>query len=319
MDAGCAGYAFDEHGVLKKNGTDEGFKFTTQKVYDEIGDYVTVKIQEMMKTQLGYEEIWLPADKKPSVNVFVSPNISACGTVMLLIQGCGAVRAGQWARSLCINDTLETGSILPYLRKAAELGWGVVVFNPNLNAGVAPGGERVPIEGSSQPEEHTATVWDRVVKSRCAQARDMVIVAHSYGGICSVSLLQQREAEILPRLRAIAFTDSVHSVPSALSAEYIADLKRRYPMGHFKAPVPLSPAVSRLLDTRACNWVSASTPLDTPAGHREGCPCVSAGTPQHERTSSSAMTSVFSFLLRHLVADVRTPPVAAEEPPEMGG
>lgn len=41
--------------------------------------------------------------------------------------------AGQWARALCINNTLEMGSILPYLKKCKELGFGVIVCNPNLN------------------------------------------------------------------------------------------------------------------------------------------------------------------------------------------
>jgi hypothetical protein len=33
------------------------------------------------------------------------------------------------------------GTIFPYLRKCAERGWGVVVFNPNQNAAVKPGAE----------------------------------------------------------------------------------------------------------------------------------------------------------------------------------
>jgi hypothetical protein len=50
-------------------------------------------------------------------------------------------RPGQWARALCINDSLEVGTIFPYLRKCAERGWGVVVFNPNQNAGTKPGAD----------------------------------------------------------------------------------------------------------------------------------------------------------------------------------
>ncbi len=30
-------------------------------------------------------------------------------------------------------DTLDTGSILPYLRKCKQFGYAVVVFNPNQN------------------------------------------------------------------------------------------------------------------------------------------------------------------------------------------
>ena len=38
------------------------------------------------------------------VPIFVSPNLHQKATVLLLVQGSGAVRPGIWARALCIND-----------------------------------------------------------------------------------------------------------------------------------------------------------------------------------------------------------------------
>jgi hypothetical protein len=38
------------------------------------------------------------------VPIFVSPDIATKSTVLLLVQGSGAVRPGIWARALCIND-----------------------------------------------------------------------------------------------------------------------------------------------------------------------------------------------------------------------
>ncbi len=48
------------------------------------------------------------------VPIFVSPNFESKSTVLLLVQGSGAVRPGIWARALCINDK-QVGQ----LRKAA--------------------------------------------------------------------------------------------------------------------------------------------------------------------------------------------------------
>jgi len=53
--------------------------------------------------------------------------------LLILIHGSGAVRAGQWARALCINESLEIGSVLPYIREAKKAGYGVIVCNPNDN------------------------------------------------------------------------------------------------------------------------------------------------------------------------------------------
>lgn len=87
-------------------------------------------------------------------------------------------------------------------------------------------------------------------------------------------LLREREKEILPRLKAIAFTDSVGSVLP-------------------KDP----PAIVKFLKNNAINWVQSNKPLDEPEkSYGDGCKCVSSGHPKHENTSASAITSVFRFL-----------------------
>ena len=59
----------------------------------------------------NFYEQWLPldapADSPLRVNVFVSPNAMTAETLVLLICGSGAVKAGMWARSLCINQVRQ--------------------------------------------------------------------------------------------------------------------------------------------------------------------------------------------------------------------
>jgi len=52
---------------------------------------------------------------------------------LVLIQGTGAVRAGIWARSVCINENLEKGSMLPFIDLCRKLDIPVLVMNPNYN------------------------------------------------------------------------------------------------------------------------------------------------------------------------------------------
>lgn len=60
------------------------------------------------------------------------PKESNKGKVALvLIQGTGAVRAGIWARSVCINENLELGSMLPQVDWAVKNEYAVFVMNPN--------------------------------------------------------------------------------------------------------------------------------------------------------------------------------------------
>ena len=62
---------------------------------------------------------------------------------------------------------------------------------------------------------HCQYVWNEIVE-KTSPARHVVIVAHSAGGYATVSMLNkdaeraETERSLLPRLRGIAFTDSVH-------------------------------------------------------------------------------------------------------------
>jgi hypothetical protein len=171
-------------------------------------------------------EVQLPlnaARDQPTNNVFKTLDADTCDGLLLLVQGSGAVRAGMWARAVCINDSLEMGSVLPYLVRARRNNMGVVVFNPNLNSVDVPPRtytqadfestavrrrDSTPqrIVGSESPSEvsttcmctrdcacvgavqHTLTVWDTIVAH--TKAREIVIVAHSAGGYCTMELLR---------------------------------------------------------------------------------------------------------------------------------
>jgi hypothetical protein len=143
-------------------------------------------IQQRMVKEFNMQEKFLPIEPKlpphQSNNIFLSEDaLTNPDKLMLIIQGSGAVRAGQWARALCINASLRYGTILPYLKQAKDNGYGVIVFNPNLNRApkemVRPKRERFFIPGKPKPEpietipiphnttplEHTLYVWYRIL------------------------------------------------------------------------------------------------------------------------------------------------------------
>src|SRR5690606_11434988 len=114
-----------------------------------------------------------------------------------------------------------------------------------------------PIPGHSTAEEHCISVYDALVKNTTCP---ISIVAHSYGGVCTLALLTARP-EIMSRLCGIAFTDAVHEVSKRTPRE-----------------------VREFLNRHAVNWVVSDARLDTHEPIREntsGCRCVSAGTKSH--------------------------------------
>ncbi|XP_013183651.2 FAM172 family protein homolog CG10038 [Amyelois transitella] len=271
------GYAFNSAGQLRKvdsDGlpTDEPFQFSVsdqhqecQAHYEKLGDAITNYIYHLLETQENLMRLPVPVGSSQGTFIFVTKDYDKKDVLMILINGSGAVRAGQWARSLIINDCLDMGTQIPYIKKAHAKGFGVMVLNTNDNC--LPNGKKIP--QSSTAEEHASYVWDNYIVK--AKAESVVIVAHSYGGVVTLALADRLKNKFDERVKAIAFTDSVHSFSNIKMSE------------HFKE-------VSR-------NWISSSAPIDTPMNTPDfDCSRVSAGHPKHEMTSYACMDSVFKFI-----------------------
>jgi hypothetical protein len=109
---------------------------------------------------------------------------------------------------------------------AASQGLGVLILNPNHR------------KCAGHSERHCVAAWDAFVTPSSAQ--HIVMVAHSYGGVCTGALLATRREAVTSRLRAVALTDSVHG-----------------------RSVERMPAAQRDFFVRRCiNWVTSDKPLD---------------------------------------------------------
>ncbi|KAL6046977.1 cotranscriptional regulator FAM172A-like [Balamuthia mandrillaris] len=241
-----------------------------------------------------YEKEGKATPQEPRCNIFLSKNWQRANRLILFICGMGPARAGQWSRKLCLGDSLQTGSLLPYLERAKNEGYGVAILNPNLNSvpttpttkrpeeeegeeqddKVTTASDKVAIPHNENGFMHMLYVWDNILWPGVNNATKLFIVSHSFGGVHAVALMSDRQSQVLPKLRGVAFTDSVHTTSDMTP-----------------------PSVLHFLQRHCKNWVASSSPLDEPVEDPNGChcPCVSAGHTMHEMTSSTAMDSVFRF------------------------
>lgn len=333
-------YAFNEQGQLRHLKTGEAFVFNAredlhrwnQKRYEALGEIITQYVYELLETKCNMTKTILPVDasaEEPTTSIYLSPDaLTNQAKLLVLLQGSGVVRAGQWARRLIINDDLDSGTQIPFITRAMQEGYGVMVLNPNENfvevereGGASPSPsppeasdepaekrerkddkegkkrrdfyekyrnpqreretEQIPIRENASPEEHVLHAWDHFVSK--AAAKNVFIMAHSYGGLAFVELMIQREAQVKNRVCAVAMTDSVHNV------------------WHQET----SKSVQEWLQQHCRNWVSSPEPLDTPMEPMlPDCPRVSAGTEKHELTSWKSFNSIFKFFGEALEAEV---------------
>ncbi|CAG5059079.1 unnamed protein product [Parnassius apollo] len=270
------GYYFNSDGQLRKIGkfnipTKEPFRYDIstepeecQAYYEKLGAVITEYVYGMLEVEKMIR-LPVPIDSTPDNGtfIFVSKDYDQKDVLMILIQGSGAVRAGQWSRSLIINKSLDAGTQIPYIKKAKACGYGIMILNPNDN-----NRDERNIPNSGTAETHARYVWDTYIKS--SKASSILIVAHSYGGIVTVTLADQIKEEFEQRVKAIALTDSVHGYSEFMVTDYLKKVSK--------------------------NWISSSSPLDVPMKTPDfDITRVSAGHPQHEMTSCKCINSVFKF------------------------
>lgn len=194
-----------------------------QRNYEALGDVLTEHIYNLMLAA-GLQKYAVPDDIPEADATFVFANrqdFINSKKLLILIHGSGAVRAGQWARrydvvvirntcflclftrSLIINNSINHGSQLPYITQALQLGYDVIVTNPNDNTRNGKG-----IPDSSDPIQHALYVWRKFVEP-ATKAR-IAIAAHSYGGAVTMALAKKLPDAFRSHVFAIGLTDSAH-------------------------------------------------------------------------------------------------------------
>ncbi|KAK3862355.1 hypothetical protein Pcinc_031779 [Petrolisthes cinctipes] len=246
------GYEFKD-GKMRNIETGEGFKFGVkegdqaynQKHYEAIGEIITEEVYTLLKTECGLKQLPVPCDaepSEPSTFVFASEDaLSNPEKLLILIHGSGVVRAGQWARRLIINDTLDSGTQLPFIKEAQKDGYGVLVMNTNDNYRRSQL-NRSKIRGSETPECHAQYVWEQYINP--AKAKHIAIIAHSYGGCVTTSLFKTKREELIKRVFCVAMTDSVHFLSNPVAYKELVKVSR--------------------------NWVCSQQPLDAPVSTQHG-------------------------------------------------
>jgi hypothetical protein len=281
------GYEF-RNGILRQVSSNAGFTFKDGSNYESLADAIAQYVPLLLEEEAQLKPVWLPQGVNPGEGcpIFVSEGYQSAEKLFLIIQGAGRVRAGIWGCNLCINDSLEHGTMLPYLRMASALGYGVIVFNPNENHV-----EGKPIPGSENSSNHVAYVMEHIVPQCSAKGID--ILAHSQGGRSLLNYLARAKGNniagsIVEKLERIVFTDSYHVqtqlafLPSRVRT-LLSDPKRAINFVPHGAP----------LGTRVEEWSSQEYSF---TDAERGCLCVSSGVLDHASTNYVAIDAVFDFL-----------------------
>jgi len=149
----------------------------------------------MMKTEIHFVEHHIPSEDAPgSAPIYLTENLTTCSKLLVVLQNHVGSQPGIWSRSLCMDNGLNSGSMLPTLLKAASLGYGIAVLNPNTNSYVNEDGKKCSILTSSSPSEHVLTCWDDIIYPQTS-AEDIYLLGYGNGGSLAKEILLRQLAK----------------------------------------------------------------------------------------------------------------------------
>ena len=280
-------YKYNEIGELVHKKTGKKCNRLSKNEYEKVGKYVQKYIEEMLIKTFDLTILYVPNkissdftlrdENQAQCKILTTKDFPTNPKCLMLIQGSGAVRLGQWARSVCINENIDLGSMKPYIEKAIQNSFSVIIYNPNERRDFA--NENKKINEFTNMEKHSVYVYNNIVRNN-KEIKEIYIVAHSMGGECTIQILLENKEDLLNgKIKKIAFTDSVYGKNylklgkkgvtkfREISRNYVGSFK---PVGEFVKDSSTSPG---------------------------GVDCYSSGDKRHEYTSGKAIEKVFDYFL----------------------
>ena len=278
-------YKYNDKGELIHKRAGAKCERLSKQEYEIVGMYAQKYVENLLIKTFDLTTLYIPNSKstdftkrdesQAQCKILTSKDFPKNPKCLILIQGTGAVRLGQWARSVCINENIDLGSMKPYIEKAIQNKFSVIILNPNERKDLTY--ENKIIKEFTTMEKHSVYVYNNIVKTN-KNIKDIYIVAHSMGGECTLDILLKNKEDLLNgKIKKIAFTDSVHG------ENYLK-------LG--KEGVKKFREISR-------NYITSDKPVGKfvkDYNNYSGVNCYSAGDKRHEYTSGKAIDKVFEFL-----------------------
>ena len=208
-------YKYNENGELVNKKTGKKCGMLNKQEYDLVGMYVQKYVENLIINKFDLDILYVPNKENNNFEkrdeeiaqckILTTKDFKTNPKCLILIQGTGVVRLGQWARSVCINENLNLGTMIPYVDKAIKNNYSVIIMNPNERKDFKT--EKI-IEEFKTMEKHSVYVYNNIIKNN-KNIIEIYIVAHSMGGECTVEILLNNKEDLMnKRIKKIAFTDS---------------------------------------------------------------------------------------------------------------
>jgi hypothetical protein len=166
-----------------------------EEIVNEIGRYIESKLTQNM----GFVSITIPDDDSTETehtSVLASADWVSASKLLMIIQNAPGSMLGIFSRSICTDEALSKGSMLPYVERAVAAGYAVLILRPNTNSTFVVDEttkkviSKKPILGSESPELHAMYVLENLVP-QCESLTHLALLSYGNGAsLCKELLLR---------------------------------------------------------------------------------------------------------------------------------
>ena len=147
---------------------------------------------------MGFITIPVPEDEVLQTSILASAGWLEASKLVLIIQNSSGSQMGVFSRSICLEQGLHKGTMIPYIERFLASGYEVLILRANTNSILqldpldsSKRPLKIPIIGSESPEIHTLCVWENVVR-KAENVRHVVLLGYGNGSsLCRELFLKE--------------------------------------------------------------------------------------------------------------------------------
>ena len=167
-----------------------------EEVSNELFRYIEAKIIA------DYKFIHIPVPDSDNNNdaatsVLATNDWQTAHKLLLIVQNASGSQMGVFSRSICFDEGISKGSMIPYIQRAIAQGYAIIILRPNTNSishyDPTSGKllKRIQIVGSESPEIHALYVLENIIP-QAENAKHIALLSYGNGAqLCKDILLRQ--------------------------------------------------------------------------------------------------------------------------------
>ena len=181
----------------------ELFRYVENVIIEDY-DFIKVPLSERVDDNTS---------KVDSATFLASSDWQTAEKMLIIAQNAAGSQIGIFSRSICLEQGLSKGSMLPYIERAKKEGYAVIILRPNTNSMIVNNNNKevkIALENSQTPEIHATNAF-QIIDERAEGLKHLALLAYG-NGACLIKDMFIRDTLYTPRVNAFVTIEASYII-----------------------------------------------------------------------------------------------------------